>query len=173
MQSVVILLEGLNPEPWKAPDVFRGRGVKNADLRAYQMAIAELLESELSKIGISAPAFPKGEHLDVCFWFWRHLASYQTKTGRNSMARRADSTNMQKSTEDALQKIIFDNDKDNRSVCSHWVEQGPDVEPAVLISIRSSSLVDGLPSISEGVWMRNNLSSRNPGAMVTVEARVG
>jgi hypothetical protein len=172
MQSILILFEGLNPEPWKAPDVFRGRGVKNADLRAYQMAVQELLGSEFSRCGMNAPAFPKGQNLDVCFWFWRHLASYKTKTGRNSMARRADATNMQKSTEDALQGILFDNDRDNRSVCSHWVEQGPDVEPAVLISIRSSSLVDGMPSVSEGVWMRSNLSGRNPGSMVTIESRM-
>lgn len=128
-----MLLEGVNPEPWKAPDVFRGRGVKNADLRAYQNAVSDLVGIELASAGMRTPVFSKGLPLAVCFAFWRQQATSRSASGRTVRARAADATNMQKATEDALQKLLFDNDRHNITVASHIVEQGDDVEPAVLV----------------------------------------
>lgn len=149
MTGLILLLEGINPEPWAAPDIFRGRGVKNADLRAFQNAVNELVSLELHRREMRVPVFPKATPLVVCFGFWRQQATSRSSSGRNVRSRAADATNMQKATEDALQKLIFDNDRHNLTVASHVIEQGDEVEPAVLVFIEPTLTCLRIPSAFE------------------------
>jgi hypothetical protein len=77
--------------------------------------------------------------LEVKFWFWRRRDEYKTPQARTHRKHEADATNLQKATEDALQGILYKNDKDNRHVESFVVEQGPNVEPMIAIAIRQIS----------------------------------
>ena len=47
----------------------------------------------------------------------------------------ADSTNLQKSTEDALQGLLYGNDRETRYVSSEIVDQGPDVHPCIVVHL--------------------------------------
>jgi hypothetical protein len=69
------------------------------------------------------------------FYFWRRREEYQTPQARSHRKHEADVTNLQKATEDALQGVLFKNDKDVREVHSVLIAQGPDVEPGVVIGI--------------------------------------
>lgn len=149
MSGLIMLLEGLNPEPWAAPDIYRGRGVKNQDLRAYQNAVSELVSLELHQGGWTIPVFPKATPLVVCFAFWRQQATSRSASGRNIRSRAADATNMQKATEDALQKLLFDNDRHNLTVASHVIEQGDGVNPAVLVYVEPVETSTQIPSAAE------------------------
>lgn len=114
---------GINPEPWTPGTAFRrgkGAGIaKDGKLLAYQSALAEEFE-------IQNPHFLlRSGELSVTFYFWRSTAYGNV----------ADATNLQKATEDALQKILYVNDRGNRRVCSDVVEQGPSVQPHIMIVI--------------------------------------
>lgn len=135
----------VNPDPWAIGPLQLGkRNGKffphvgpNRQLLAYKETVAELL-------GDITPLEP-GEY-DLSFYFWRRLDG----SGRN-VKHSADATNLQKATEDALQGILFGNDRDVRKISSEVVEQGPDVRPMVVIR---AQMYDGLdPSlIPSHVW---------------------
>lgn len=126
----------LNPEPWatgplgfnsKTRAPYMGR---NQQLDAYKQAVKEEL----------AQKYPHAhkilEPVEVLFLFWRERAQYETSAGRKVTKNEVDTTNMQKATEDALQGILFDNDKNVRDIQSILVDQGPDVVGKVVIRIR-------------------------------------
>lgn len=122
----------VNPEPWAVGSLGVGKkGGKpypymspNPQLVAYKQAIVESLE-HVAKL-------PVGEY-SLRFFFWRRLDDYETQSGRRHRKHVADSTNLQKATEDALQGILFDNDRNVRDVRSVVVEQGADVEAKVIL----------------------------------------
>lgn len=125
----------VNPEPWAiGPVGYARRGGKmsayvgrNAQLDAYKEAIREELGDGHEMI--------EGK-VELKFFFWRNRAEYKTHQARTHRKHEADGTNMMKATEDALQGVLFKNDRDvNRS---EWavVEQGPDVRGKVVIAIR-------------------------------------
>lgn len=122
----------VNPEPWAVGSLGLGKkGGKfhptispNAQLVAFKQAIAEELE-ECEKL-------PPGEY-ELEFYFWRALDDYETASGRRHRKHQADATNMQKATEDALQGVLIDNDRNVRRVTSEIVEQGPDVKPGIAV----------------------------------------
>lgn len=133
--------------------------MKNADLRAYQNAVSEIAVMALNADGYRTPLYPKATALTVCFAFWRQRAVSRSTSGRTTTSQIADATNMQKATEDALQKIIFDNDRHNASVCSHVIEQGTDVEPAVLVIIERADMTILIPTAAEcDAWRREGRS---------------
>jgi Holliday junction resolvase RusA-like endonuclease len=103
---------------------------RNAQLDAYKQAIAE-------DLGDGHDMLTGKVKLE--FYFWRHRAEYTTPQGRSHRKHEADLTNMQKATEDALQGILFVNDKDNNDVHSIVVEQGPDVVGRVVLSIEPNT----------------------------------
>jgi Holliday junction resolvase RusA-like endonuclease len=128
----------VNPEPWAIGDLSVGRRNgkvfpmvgRNNQLHDYKEAIKEAL----------------GEHHELIegkvqlkFYFWRNRPPYRTPQGRTARKHEADVTNMQKATEDALQGILFKNDKDTNDVHSVLVEQGPEVNGRVVIGIRPST----------------------------------
>lgn len=123
----------VNPEPWAiGPVGYSRRGGKmsayvgrNQQLDAYKEAVREALGSQ---------PLQDGTHI-VHFFFWRNRAEYTTAQARTHRKHEADLTNLQKATEDALQGVLFANDRDVREVHSYLVDQGPEVTPRILIGI--------------------------------------
>lgn len=148
----------INPEPWAIGPLGIGKREgkffpyvgRNQQLDAFKQAVAgELDEHE---------KMPEGEY-QLQFWFWRRLDSYQTQKGRAHTKHQADTTNLQKATEDALQGVLFDNDRDVRKVTSEIVAQGPDVIGGILLHVQEYFYNDpprGLPA-DVGMLRRNHL----------------
>jgi len=130
--TVEYVIDGINPEPWTASEASTARKNgkdyiqfhKREQLRTYQNALKE----EFRRL------FPHVKPIEgeVCieFYFWRDVASY-----RGGHANIADATNLQKATEDALQDVLFANDRAVRWVSSGVVAQAPGVDPAILIRV--------------------------------------
>jgi Holliday junction resolvase RusA-like endonuclease len=135
-RSTWLIIDGINPEPWTAPEASVGRRSgsnyvqmhKTESLRAYQEAIPEVLREQNPRL----ESFGE-EEIELAFFFWRRLDDYEVGDGKKSRRSWADATNMQKALEDALQGILFDNDRTVRSITSEVMAQGPDVEPRILI----------------------------------------
>lgn len=128
---IYYLVEGINPEPWEAPTASIGRKNgkhyvhmhKNDSVRSYQdgFRIAFLQQNPDSQL------FDGDVELNLYFWRQRDT---ETK------AKSADATNLQKATEDALQGLLFQNDRSVIKVASRIMEQEPETEPKVLIGIQ-------------------------------------
>lgn len=133
----------VNPEPWAIGDVSVGRNAgkvypiigRNNQLHTFKQAVAEEIGNQA--IMISGP-------VTLHFYFWRNRAGYKTDRQRKARAHEADLTNLQKACEDALQGVLFDNDRDVVEVHSYLVEQGPDVMSRIVIGIEPAHGV-GLP----------------------------
>ena len=125
----------VNPEPWavgslgigKRNGKFVPRLSPNPQLVSYKEAIKEHLADE--------EMLPPGKYA-LEFYFWRRLDQYELESGRKHRRHVADATNMQKATEDALQGVLFDNDRDVQWIHSLIMEQGPDVDPKVAIGVK-------------------------------------
>lgn len=119
----------INPEPWAIGEVSRtkhgARISPNPNLAAFQNAVRE----ELSEAKMLPDDFRK-----LTFYFWRQQARYIDTKDRIRQRNQADATNMQKALEDALQGVLFKNDREVRDVRSVIVDQGPHVkEPGIII----------------------------------------
>lgn len=135
----------VNPDPWAIGPLGIGKRNgkffpyvgQNAQLAAYKQAIIESL-GEIEKM-------PEGDY-ELHFYFWRRLDG----TSRNKK-HQADATNLQKATEDALQGVLFDNDRNVKFVASTIVEQGPEVTPMIVVHAR---LYEGFDPdvIPEFIW---------------------
>jgi len=142
----------LNPEPWAIGTAGVGRrkgGVyayvsPNAQLKAYQNAV----QQELSSMDI--PVIEPGEYT-IKFYFWRRLDDYEAASGKRVRKHQVDATNLQKGLEDALQGILFDNDKNVRDIHSHIVEQSFTVEPMIYIFIKDYVHTENIPPYVPGV----------------------
>ena len=117
---VEYVVTGINPEPWRTVGVpRRGTPVKDGKLVAYQLALKEDLPLQNGHVRMF------DGNLKVTFFFWRSSAH----------GKPADTTNLQKATEDALQEILYTNDKSNRHVESVLCEQEPTTLPHIVIRI--------------------------------------
>jgi Holliday junction resolvase RusA-like endonuclease len=140
----------VNPEPWAVGPLSVGRKNgklfpmmgRNQQLDAFKRAVAEAI-GEGHEI-INGPVKLK-------FYFWRNRPVYVTPSGRLHRKHDADVTNMQKATEDALQGILFVNDKDTNDVHSKVVEQGADVAGKILLSVEPNTVKPSL-DFSSAVW---------------------
>lgn len=122
----------INPEPWAVGTISSGR--KNGkifsrmspdpNLVAFQKAVKESFEG--------LPMLP-ADFTKLTFYFWRQQAVYLDAADRRRHRNQADATNMQKGLEDALQGILFENDRNVREIRSVIVEQGPKIEPCIVI----------------------------------------
>ena len=74
----------------------------------------------------------------LSFWFWRENVSYTDAGGKKRSRNSPDLSNMVKATEDAIQGILIDNDRDVVHIRSFLVERGKDVEPKVVIEVESA-----------------------------------
>lgn len=117
----------INPEPWAVGpvQVYRkgakigGTVGRNQQLAAYQEAIKEALaDYDIEPI--------EGE-VDLTMFFWRHRAEYETHQARTHRKHEADGTNLFKATEDALQGVLFKNDRDVKHGDWWIMKQGPNV----------------------------------------------
>lgn len=131
----------LNPVPWKVGPVYAARskithkiggGVgRDQEVRTYQDAVAD----ELRRL---YPEKIEGK-VRLILLFWREISTYATDKAAKARNNEADGTNLYKSTEDALQGILFDNDKDNINGSWAIVDQGPGVTGRVIIGIEETS----------------------------------
>jgi Holliday junction resolvase RusA-like endonuclease len=121
---------GVNPVPWKAASPGRGardqkaRGFSDEALTTYKKALKEEVVLQNSHLKMIATGMP----VTIEFFFHRQLDQPNSKE--------ADATNLQKSTEDALQGILYGNDKHNRDVRSVIVGQSADEFPHILIVVK-------------------------------------
>lgn len=144
----------LNPEPWAVGPITTGRKGgrifanmgRNQGLHAYQQAIKELIGD-----GHDLIIGP----VELKFYFWRNRADYTTPQARTARKNEADATNMQKAAEDALQGVLFKNDKDTNHVTSKIIAQGTDVHGKILIAVRPGAFGSMLLSdVPEDVMMQ-------------------
>lgn len=131
------VIVGINPIPWSVPDFIpKGKhvqAVKNGELVAYQEAVKD----EVAKQMCEGPLYPFEEDawLELQLNFWRQLTQGQVFGGRKTKSNYADATNLQKSTEDALQDLAFPNDRRVRRVVTEIHEQADDTLPGIIIRI--------------------------------------
>jgi Holliday junction resolvase RusA-like endonuclease len=119
------IVPDVNPMPWTSPEATIGRrGGKlvpqvhqSQRVKGYQEELREYLER-------SYDCDPLDYDITLRLWFWRQLG------GTN---RRADATNLQKSTEDALHGLLFLNDSQVRRVTSVIVQQTSKTNPGLVI----------------------------------------
>ena len=117
-----IVIRGINPEPWAIGTVNcwgKGKGTISPNIKVlnYQKALQE--ELSLRNLEPSEPLWAQDLHI---------LYFRSTERGQP-----ADVTNLNKATEDALQGILFANDRINRKVTGEIIEQHPHVEHVGLI----------------------------------------
>jgi hypothetical protein len=123
----------INPDPWAIGPLGVGKRNgkyfpyvgRNNQLYSYQQAIKEELVSQNARL------LPEGKY-ELEFFFWRRLDSHAS--GKKHYA---DVTNLQKATEDALQGVLFDNDRDVVNVNSWIMHQDTDTNYCVVIHART------------------------------------
>lgn len=138
----------VNPEPWAIGTIAAGRSKSgktfgrmspNPNLVAYQSAVREELENL---------HFPSYEEYRLKFWFWRNTARYLDPSDRVRSRNMADATNMQKGLEDALQGIVFDNDRRVKEIRSMVMAQGPDTVGQVVIAVEEFTQTNILEAVA-------------------------
>lgn len=125
----------INPEQWAIGPVGNARRNgkasayvgRNQQLYAYQEAVREELASQ-------NPEMIEG-NVSLRLVFWRRRDDYETASGSRHRKHDVDLTNLQKATEDALQGILFKNDRDVFHIESAILKQGADVIPGVLVGV--------------------------------------
>lgn len=140
----------LNPEPWAiGPLDVRRRGNRvypaigqNAQLASFQEAVREEIGS-----GHTVMTGP----MKLTFYFWRQRANYNSSNERSVRKHQADDTNMVKALEDALQGVLYANDRDTNDVRGVVVEQGPDVIGKIVIQIEPNSALPDI-DLPPDVW---------------------
>lgn len=130
----------LNPEPW-AIGTAHARGISpNPGLVSYQRAVKEELSGE--------PMLPK-DFRKLEFYFFRRIDKYIDAADHVRSRNAADATNLQKGLEDALQGILFENDREVRDIRSVIVMQGHSVDPPFILihasRLYENSLMDEVP----------------------------
>lgn len=154
MKPLYLLID-INPEPWAVGPVQpirRGGKLaaymgKNQQLAAFQDAVREAVRETWGELP------PLEGHMELELYLWRSRDEYTTPNERRHRKHEADATNMLKATEDALQGVLFVNDRDNISVHAHIIQQGADVAGKILIVLRRvdpvehrRDLINRLPS---------------------------
>lgn len=132
------IIDGVNPEPWAASEATIGRKGgklfphfhKPEQLRQYQESVKDIFPEQ------NPQAVKYEGDIELTFFFWRQQATYEVGEGKATrQSAQADATNLQKALEDALQGVLYENDRDIRSIRSVIVEQTPKTEPAILVCI--------------------------------------
>lgn len=137
MLPFVYHLTGVNPHPWVAPNSSTGRRdgkiytkhFTSESLKTFQNAVREELPLQNGHVEL----LPKDMSLKVTFYVCRELDVPEDH--KRHAAHWADSTNCQKALEDALQGIIYHNDKLNRDVRFVMVEQSNTTEGHIIIVV--------------------------------------
>jgi len=135
-----INIVGINPEPWEIGPLQVGRGknghvfpkVGRAErLHTYKEAIREELLLQAPECN---GAFDDADALAIRFDLWRQLEQYE-RGGKKQTGNLVDATNLQKGLEDALQGILFPNDKVVREVTTRVWRQETGIVPLIRIYV--------------------------------------
>ena len=151
----------VNPYPWKVPPISVGRkGGKVFPKVGRDEGLFVYKESIKAALAREETTFVTGP-IALYMWFWRNMPTVQGKKLRHE----ADTTNIQKATEDALQGILFGNDADVASVHSVRVAQGVDVPPMLVLCVSPFTM----PMLQSSVdfpdavkWHISELHNRKP-----------
>lgn len=139
MSTIVFMMPGINPEPWEVGPV-SWRTDRATGKRSPTIGPVKKLVNYQDALRIEFKRQYKGKPTDsdvqISMYFWRRLDSTATANGHKQDAKVSDSTNMQKATEDAMQGIIIKNDRQTKDIRSAIVEEGPSVDPGVLVKVR-------------------------------------
>lgn len=134
MPSYQRFVVDINPIPWRVPPFSVGRGKnkgayvvagRDAELHAYEEAVRDEVASQ-GAVMMTGPYM-------IQLWFSRNLGEKVNK---------ADVTNMQKSTEDALQGVVIDNDTETVSIFSHRLLQSASAPGFVVIEVWGDYVID-------------------------------
>lgn len=129
----------INPEPWAIGNAFVVRGggkaraaiAPNKTLKAYQEAVRAELAAQGAEM-VDGPYV-------LSFWFWRENVTYTDAGGKKRTRNSPDLSNLVKATEDALQGILIDNDRNVVAMRTFLVERGKDVDPKVVIEVKQAT----------------------------------
>jgi len=149
----------INPQPWQIGPLSVGRGKGGSffprvgraeEMVVYQQALAEELGNAYPELlDAEAEPFEHGEvHLEL--YFSRQIVEYTTSR-RRSQDHICDLTNLFKSTEDALQGILYTNDRQVTSQKAGIISQQFAVVPLVIIRARRATTAD-IPSEVYDAW---------------------
>lgn len=135
MNDYIWFVLDVNPEPWAIGPVgvsrtggkLRPYVGRNAQLFAFQETVKAALEG--------SPEMEAGKY-SVRLILWRERAEYETPQARTHRKHEADATNMQKAFEDALQGVLFKNDKDVIDIHTSVIKQGPGVHGKIVLGIK-------------------------------------
>jgi Holliday junction resolvase RusA-like endonuclease len=139
----------LNPVPWAVGPlgIIRKAGRflpymgRNQELHDFKVAVARAVKDQ-------NPVMIRGKVKITCI-FWRDQEEYKTPQARTARKNEADTTNLLKATEDALQGIVYENDKDNNEVHGYIAAQAPGIRPRMVICVEPNSdipeIVNHLP----------------------------
>ncbi len=125
----------INPEPWVVPPfsaIPKGKRyipVAGKDHRGENVKAA--IRETLTALDAPMHEPPYRIHLE----FHRQLEQYVTESGRNNTRNKADATNMQKLTEDALEGTLIHNDVDTACITGHIIEQSKETVPFIDIMV--------------------------------------
>jgi Holliday junction resolvase RusA-like endonuclease len=126
------LIEDVNPQPWAIGPLGVGRRnggnypyvAPNKQLTIFQNAVREQL-SDFEEL-------PFDGHIELSFYLWRRIETHRA-TGRKTSGHQSDATNMQKALEDALQGVLFPNDRAVQCIRTAVVEQSQTTRPRIVI----------------------------------------
>lgn len=134
----------------------------NLQLQTYQNALKKSLEDNYPGIEMIT------HEVELKFYFWRILEEWENlQSGRTNHDHDADTTNLQKGTEDALQGLLIKNDKQVKACSGVIIHQGSELSMNTgLVIIRMSNPHDHESEIPSKVW--DNVSAIAPleGGMV-------
>ena len=110
----------------------------------YQNAVREELDGEPMLVG---------EMRRLTFYFFRRVDRYIDAADRVRSRNYADATNLQKGLEDALQGILFENDREVVDIRSVIVQQGHEVDPGFVVihAAKSNAFLHGAEEIPSGL----------------------
>jgi len=133
----VLYIMDINPEPWTpgSPSIgFKGKQrypkiAKDQRLIDYQEGIKTSVQQAYTDL----LPFPEGIDLHLVFKFWRMEDEYTAASGRTAHRNVADATNLTKALEDALQGVLYKNDRQVKHSEGEIVMEGKDIHPRILI----------------------------------------
>jgi Holliday junction resolvase RusA-like endonuclease len=139
------LIEGINPEPWEAPQASVGRRKGGTFVQFHitetMRSYKEALQTNFRRLHPNAPP-PRDTPCEVRFFFWRLLVVEERTEHGKVRGHVADATNLQKATEDAFQGLLYTNDRLVVDVRSRIMEQGSETLPQILVAVRPPSVDD-------------------------------
>jgi Holliday junction resolvase RusA-like endonuclease len=133
-----LYIKDLNPEPWTSGTAalgYKGRNKpypkisKDQRLADYQEGVRSCVQEAYPGLEM----FPEGIELHLICKFWRQLDSYTGEKGRTQHRNVADATNMTKAVEDALQGVLYKNDRQVKHSEGEIMMEGPDIHPRIMI----------------------------------------